>query len=504
MSLGLQPKKKKDEPKQWNAQRGSQMAFHQSGEIFELLYGGAAGGGKSQSLLTEACRYIHIPTYKGIIFRRTFPEIEKSLVPVAYELFGDKAKAKNRGTEWHFHSGAIIYLSHLQHEEDKEKHKSAEYDYIAFDELTSFTETMYTYLFSRCRGSDNRIVRHIRSGTNPTGIGHGWVKQRFLECEDDPKVKLAGYMDYDYACGWRDPAGKVHTSFSTLPDNYYKGDPEFSSERYKVWEDKISGLQRAFIPALLWGNQILLKSDPQYVKRLMALPEKTQKALLYGSWDLFEGQFFSEWDPNIHVVDGFVIPDSWRKFVAIDYGYAAPFCALWFALDPDGILYCYRELYARQMTTDDQAQTILDLSKDDKSIEWFTADPSLFTRQGSGESHADVYGRHGLHLIASSNKRVAGWALMHEYLGGGKLKFFRNCVNSIRTIPSLAHAKRNPDDLDTTQEDHAADVVRYMLLTLRGLVTNVTDHSGGSDIPEWFKKIQAKKKRRTVVRRMRL
>jgi len=468
------------------------MAFHKS-NVFELLYGGAAGGGKSQSLLIESLRFAHIPTYKGIIFRRTYPEIEKSLVPVAYELFAGRAKPKNKGTEWRFDSGATIYLSHLQYEEDKERHKSAEYDYIAFDELTSFSESQYIYLFSRCRGSDDRVQRRIRSATNPTGPGHGWVKDRFLDPDlRHDHVTKYGYQEYEYACGWRDPKNKVHTTFSSLPDDYHLGSAEFSNEKYEIYRDTKSKLDRAFIPALLWGNQILLKSDPDYTKRLMALPDKTQKALLYGSWDLFEGQFFSEWNPDEHVVEPFEIPPNWRRFVAIDYGYAAPFCALWFAVDPDGTIFCYRELYAKKMTTADQSQTILDLTQDEK-VEWFTADPSMFSRQGMGESHADVYSRNKLYLIPSSNKRVAGWALMHDYLVRTKLKFFRNCTNTTRTIPTLVHARNNPDDLDTKQEDHAVDAIRYMLLTLKGSVTNISTPDG-EVVPEWFRKIQAKKR----------
>ena len=225
----------------------------------------------------------------------------------------------------------------------------------------------------------------------------------------------------------------------------------------------------------------------------MELPHKTQQALLYGSWDLFEGQFFSEWDPEVHVTKPFSIPESWQRFVAIDYGYSAPFCALWFALDPDGKLYCYRELYGKKLTTSEQATQILNFSKGEK-IEWFTCDPSMFARQGSGESHADVYGRHNLYLIASSNKRVPGWALMHEYLSSGKLTFFSNCVNTIRTLPSLVHAKHNPEDLDTTQEDHAADTIRYMLLTLKGLVTSI--QKPVQEYPEWWTEMQKKKKKR--------
>lgn len=438
----------------WSPQRGSQLAFHKENEVFELLYGGAAGGGKSDSLLVEALRYAHMPNYSAIIFRRSYPEIEKSLVPRAYELYSGRAKPKNKGLEWHFPGNGVIYLSHLQREEDKEKHKSTQYDFIGFDELTSFSETQYTYLFSRCRGTSEKIVKRIRSATNPTGPGHSWVRERFIDLEKKPdEYEYLGSREYEFARGWRSPDGHVHTAFDTLPKDYQKGNPEFSEEYYHVFKDKASGLTRAFIPALLWGNAVLIKNDPNYFKRVMALPIKQQKALLYGSWDVFEGQFFSEWDPSIHLVDDFKIPDEWKKFVAIDYGYTAPFCALWFALSPEGVVYCYRELYAKRLSTENQARDVTMLTGEEK-LEWATCDPSMFARQGNGESHADVYARHGMYLVPSSNRRVAGWALVHEFLMNGRLKIFKNCQNLIRTLPTLMHSKSNPEDIDTQQEDH--------------------------------------------------
>lgn len=493
---------KLNDPNVWKPQQGPQMAFHES-PVFELMYGGAAGGGKSDSLLVEALRQVHVPDYRAIIFRRTYPELEKSLVPRAYELLYGQAKPKNKGLTWKFPSGATLYLSHLQREEDKEKHKSAEYDYIGFDELTSFTESQYTYLFSRCRGKNPDITRKIRSATNPTGIGHGWVKQRFLDphLQPNPTVKLKGYVEYDYAFGWR-YKGKIYRDFTELPDGFHKGEPAFETSKYNVYHDK-SGLTRAFIPALLWGNERLITSDPEYVKRLGVLPHKQQQALLYGSWDLFEGQFFSQWDPDEHVVEPFTIPQHWQRFVAIDYGYSAPAAAIWFALSEEGIVYAYRELYQNKLTSQDQAHHIQDMSKDEH-IEWFTADPSMFSQSGVGESHAHIYARHGVDLMASSNKRVAGWAILHEYLSKKRIKFFTSCPNSIRTLPTLIHSKTNPEDLDTTQEDHAADAIRYFLLTLKGQRTHIKK-PGCEEIPDWWATVKSRqKKKKTATRRARI
>lgn len=465
-----------------------------SSPVDELLYGGAAGGGKSEGLVILAIALCQqYPGYRAILFRRTFPEIEKSLVPRIAALIGGIAKSRNKGMEWTFPNKSVLYLGHLQREEDKEKHKSSEYDFIGFDELTSFTESQYTYLFSRCRGAKD-FPRMIRSATNPTGIGHSWVKQRFIDIPRDEKgnfIDVTDYaaVDFDFAYGWQ-VNGNVYTNFTELPKGYEKGSAVFSQEEYTVYKDKKSGLTRAFLPALLWGNQHLLKSDPDYIKRLSALSPKQQDALLYGKWNIFEGQFFEEWDPDVHTCDPFTIPESWRRFVAIDYGYSAPFCALFGAIDNDGVLYIYRELYSSKLTTNQQAELILDSLDKNERIEWFAADPAMWQRQGTGESHSQIYSRYNLHLIASSNKRVPGWAIIHEYLHNKKIKFFRNCTNSIRTIPTLMHSKTNPEDLDTHQEDHAVDALRYLLLTLRGFRT-VTPQDNDK-VPAWFNTIKQK------------
>lgn len=486
----------------WTPQRGSQFAFHSNPDTFELLYGGAAGGGKSDSLLVEALRYVDTPGYRGILFRRTFPELEKSLVPRTYEFLSGIAKPSNKGTEWKFPNGSVLYLTHLQHEEDKEKHKSAEYDYAGFDELTSFSETQYVYIFSRVRGKNDKIVRRVRAATNPTGSGHGWVKERFIN-HNEAEVKPYAEIEYEFACGWR-VRGRVYTSFNDLPENYQDGDPEFSNEKYLEYKERKSGLTRAFIPALLWGNSKLLKADPTYVQRLKALPHKQQKALLYGEWDVFEGQFFSEWDPITHVEDLLPkdIPVSWRRFVSIDYGYHAPFCALWGAVDNDGVLHIYRELYATRLSAMDQAEQIKQLTKEEEIIDWYAADPSMFNKQGTGESIAQIYDRHGLALIPSNNSRPAGWAIMHDYLMSGQVKISRACTNLIRTLPSLNFSPKKPDDLDTMQEDHAADALRYMLLTLRGFKSQERSAYRDPTIPEWWDKVQEGQKRRTGYMRM--
>lgn len=487
----------------WTPQRGSQMAFHQDDDTFELLLGGAAGGGKSQSLLVEAMKYAPVPGYRAILFRRTFPELEKSLVPVAYEFLHGHAKPKNKGMEWQFKNGSVIYLSHMQREEDKEKHKSAEYDYAGFDELTSFLESQYIYIFSRIRGKNPAIKRRVRSATNPTGIGAAWVKGRFVDV-DDKEATPYEEIEYEYANGWTFD-GKTFTDFSNLPENFQLGDPAFSNEIYTTYKDRKSGLTRAFIPALLWGNEKLIKNDPDYIRRLRALPEKQQQALLYGRWDAFEGQFFAEWDESLHVEEVSSIPPHWKRFVGIDYGFGAPFCALWAAVDEQANVHVYRELYGARQSPTEQSNQILNFSKDEK-IEWFTADPAMFSQHGHGESFAQIYDRAGVSLIPSNNSRVAGWAIIHDMLMGGKLKVQRSCTNLIRMFPMLNHSKQRPEDIDTKQEDHAHDALRYLLLTLRGFASQQrrTYDPDRPPEPEWWGKVQANRKKQNFMGRYRV
>jgi len=484
--------------KQWYPQKGPQHTFFTC-PAFELLYGGAAGGGKSESLIVQAivnCQTF--PNYRAVIFRRTFPEIQTSLIPRVSEYLYGSVKTRNQGREWVFPNGSILYLSHLQHEDDKEKHKSSEYDYIGFDELTSFSESQYVYLFSRCRGKTN-VPRMVRACTNPSGIGHGWVRARFVDFPLDEKgnpIELTPDgepLPYEYAFGWR-VNGRVYTSFTDLPDDFASGEPAFEERTYQVWKDTRSDLSRAYIPALLWGNAHLLKSDPEYVKRLRSLPDKQQASLLYGLWDIYEGQFFSTWNPDSHVIDAIELPSHWRRYVGIDYGYTAPMATYWLAVDGDGIIYVYRELYARKLSSSDQALTIGEMTGEEK-IEWFACDPSMFSRSGSGETHAQIYDRHGVSLIPASNKRVPGWALIHEALANNRIKIFKNCTNLIRTIPTLTHARTNPEDLDSNQEDHALDALRYCISTLRGLASPDRVAENGEVIPDWFReRVQKRKK----------
>lgn len=260
----------------WRPNAGPQAAF-MACNAFEGLYGGSAGGGKSEALIHDATRDIADPRYTAILFRRTFPELEKSLIArsrVAYKRIDPTAEYNEQKKAWRFSSGATIYFGHLEHDESVEAHQSAEFQYIGFDELTHFTEKQYRYMLSRARSSFGLAPR-VRGGTNPGGRGHAWALRRF-----------APWLDRgpDYA-GVRATSGEVLHYVNTPDGEVYiqPGDPSFDL-----------ALSRVFIRSKLSDNPHLMKNDPQYVQRLMGLDPVTRARLLDGDWGVREaaGMYF--------------------------------------------------------------------------------------------------------------------------------------------------------------------------------------------------------------------
>ena len=151
----------------------------------EALYGGSAGGGKSSALLMSALQHVHVPGYSAILFRRTYADfsLPGALIPRSHEwLQGTPARWNDRDKTWLFPSGASVTFGYLEHEIDKYRYQGAEFQFIGFDELTQFTETQYRYLFSRLRRRRTiDVPLKMRSSSNPGGIGHEWVRRRFID-----------------------------------------------------------------------------------------------------------------------------------------------------------------------------------------------------------------------------------------------------------------------------------------------------------------------------------
>ena len=432
-----------------------QAEFLKRGE-YEAFYGGAAGGGKSDALLSEALRQVHIPHYRGIIFRKTFPQLSE-LVDRSNELYKSvckKAVYNDSKHVWKFPSGAKIYFGTMQHTKDRTNYQGKRYDFIGFDELTHFTYDEYSYLMSRNRPNGSGTRCYIRATGNPGGIGHGWVKNRFIT----PAPPMT-------------PIEEVVTI------------------RFPDGRERSRKQKRIFVPSSVFDNKKLLENDPDYLSRLAMLPESEKKALLYGDWDSFSGQVFTEWrnDPahyqdrmNTHVITPFRIPEEWKIYRGFDWGYSKPFSVGWYAVDYDGRIYRIRELYGCtgeadvgvKWTVPQIAEEIKRIEAEDDNLKgryvYGVADPAIWKSDG-GVSQAEMFERNGVYWNKGDNTRIAGKMQVHyrlqmDELGHPMMYIFSTCKHFIRTIPSLVYSETDVEDVNTKTEDHIYDECRYVCM----------------------------------------
>lgn len=409
----------------------------------EVLYGGAAGGGKSFGQFLDAVIYAgKYPGSRQIIFRRTFPELEQSIIRyfegnLPRELFKYNA-SKHSGK---FNNGSIIDFGYMDKEADVYRYQGAEYDVIRFDELTHFTEFMYIYMFSRLRGTAP-FPRSIKSSTNPGGVGHTWVKERFI-----------------------DPAP---------PDTVFEG--------YN--KKGIYTGTRIFIPAKVQDNAFLMENDEGYLRNLETLDDRNKKALLYGEWDLFDGQYFDNFEREIHVIDPLFtkgnIPSDWQFYIAIDYGLDM-LAALLVGVAPGNKFYVVDEFYDGNQHPDGEHKGLI-VSEAAAAIKGLMAGytvrsifapPDLWGKsRDTGKSIAEVFRENGVTLRQVKSSRVAGWLHLKEMLQvktdeqGGRtsdLKIFSCCRHLIRTLPAVAVDPHDPNDVATEPHEltHAPDALRY-------------------------------------------
>lgn len=421
--------------------------------VDELLYGGAAGGGKTDFLLAECITMaLMVPGSKSLLLRRTFPEIEQEIEPrIRIRVPRDIGRYNTSKHVLNFYNGSQLRLGYIDTHNDMYRYVGAEYQLMAWDELTTFVPAAYIFLKSRLRASGKLRDRMTELGlrprmlaaTNPGNRSHGFVKGRFV----DPV-----------------PARTV-------------------------MRDRKTGQTRVFIPASLDDNPYL---DTSYRSQLESLDDTQRRALLDGDWDILEGVRFAQFRVEKHVVRPDVNPldlVTYPRCIGVDYGYADPFVALWMAKLPDGTILVYREVTATNLTAVQQAELILASEIEGERGPLrplpLIMDPSMWRRnEGGGDSSKDDIPPIGspaydymktmrLTPRKAINKRVPGWAqideIMREVNGAApRLQIYDTCRELIRTLPSLPRDNTNPDDVDTHAEDHHADGLRYGVMHMLG------------------------------------
>ena len=427
---------------------GPQTDFLAAGER-EVLYGGSAGGGKSYAMLADPLRYMGHPSFSGLLLRHTTEEL-RELIYKSKEIYPQIWKGikwSERKMQWEAPSGARLWMSYLDRDDDVLRYQGLAFSWIGFDELTQWsTPYAWNYMRSRLRSVAQDLPVYMRATTNPGGPGHQWVKKMFI----DPA-----------------PYGKQFNATDIESGNvlsYPKGHTKSGQPLFK----------RRFIPARLSDNPYL-SAQGDYETMLLSLPEHQRKQLLDGDWDIKEGAAFSEFDRNIHVIEPFTIPRNWVKFRACDYGYGSYSGVLWFAVSPDEQIIIYRELYCSKVLATDLADMILDAEADDGNIKYGVLDSSLWHKRGdTGPSLAEQMTMRGCRFRPSDRSkgsRVSGKNEIHrrlqvdEFTEEPRLVFFNSCTNTISQLPALPLDKKNPEDVDTRSEDHLYDALRYGIMS---------------------------------------
>lgn len=429
-----------------------QKVFHRT-VADEVLYGGAAGGGKSRAVVMDAfLRCLKYPGTKAFLFRRSYRELEDTLIAEAKRSIpAGLYKYRSGDHEMTLLNGSKLCFRHCLNDKDMITYQGAEIDWLYIDELTHFSKAVYDYLKTRLRSPKVLGIKPIvRCTSNPGGRGHAWVKMYFVDSA---------------------PYGKIH-------------EEEVWSETLQ--ETKIQRIQ--YIPALATDNPHITND---YIFELEQKPEALRRALLNGDWDAFEGQAFPEFtdDPehykdqrHTHIIDPFSIPDYWPRYRSFDWGFAKPFSVGWWASDERGRLVRYREWYGCQPKESDVGLKLRveeiawgiyarEAEEREKGIKITgVADPSIW--DGSrGPSIADKMAGEKVYWIKADNERIAGKMQVHGRMmfrpdGLPMMQAFSTCDAFRRIIPAINYDIIRVEDVDTSSEDHVYDEVRYMCMYL--------------------------------------
>lgn len=382
-----------------------QKAFMKAKSAF-VAYGGARGGGKSWALQRKIMLLgIKYPGIRMLLMRRTFPQIRENHILALRVLLDGIAKYKESEKSFTFVNGSRLVCGYCATETDVDQYRGQEYDIICMDEATDFTESQFTAMTACIRGVNN-FPKRMYLTANPGGVGHAWYKRLFIDRE------------------YRDDED---------PNDY------------------------TFIPATIFDNPYLLESSPNYLKMLKSIPDEARReAWLNGRWDVFSGQYFSMWNPDIHVMEPFQIPNWWDRFAAIDYG-RDMFAAYEIYTDTEGRAYVTNEIYQKGLIAGEAAKLFKARFGTNFSVVY--APPDLWNKQNAtGSCVFEVFANHGIYFYKARNDRIQGWYDLSEwlnpYIGGdgkmtAKLRIFKNCENLIRCLPLLQFDEKKVNDVAT-------------------------------------------------------
>lgn len=439
----------------WAPQEGPQTALLRC-PVFEVFYGGARGGGKTEGSIGDWLD--HSNSYGehaiGIFVRRKFKQLAEVIARTKQIFPKIGAKYNEQKAEWRMANGARLKFVYLERDSDAEEYQGHSYTRVYIEEVTNFPSSSPINRLRATLRSGAGVPVGMRLTGNPGGPGHNWVKARYI-----------------------DPAPEGYKIIAEYDDVVIDG------------ELKTVMLERVFIPSKLGDNMLLLRNDPTYVLRLrQSGSEALVKAWLEGNWDIVDGAYFAEFDEELHVKPRDWIryaPPQTVRFRSFDWGSAKPFSVGWWAIAdgtwprsddfnplPFGAIFRYREWYGASgpnkglhMTADKVAEEILRMEGDER-VRYAIADPAIFIRNG-GPSIAESMA--GCRWRRADNKRIPGWEQVRQRLvgeNGAPLMYFAdNCEDTIRTLPVLQHDEDNTEDLDTDGEDHAADDIRYACMS---------------------------------------
>ena len=435
----------------WSPQPGPQTYLLQC-PVEDVLFGGAAGGGKSDGLIGDFLYHAieHKNAARGILFRKTNPQLEE-LISRSKVIYGPLDwKWRERDKTWESPEGAQLKMRYLQHDDDWTNYWGHQYTWQGYDEagLWATAEPM-DKLRARLRSAQG-VPCKLRLTANPGGVGHGWIKSRYI----DPAPPLTPF--------------RCEVATDEQGKKYY--------------------VERVYIPSRLSDNRILVENDPTYISKLYASGDRDQiRAWVHGEWDVAIGQFFTEWDYTRHIIPEREIPKSWTKFCAFDWGHKTPFCNLWIAVadgekslgditPPEGCLVVYREWYGssghnKGLELDPREIALGILSREMEKISYRVADYQIF-RTDNGPSIAEEMRRVGVYWKAADKERKAGWQQVKLRLRGKRygdpdwqpmLLIMDSCKSLIRTLPLMQHDDKDPDDVMKHKgvEDHAPETLRY-------------------------------------------